>query len=101
MSENRTVKGVELNYSLCSNYKLLSINVTDPIDSGDASVPDTFDVHAFFYSEDAPALESELHNMFADKRVNLINKRKEFFHLPFNHVIDAIDNGNFEVQRTL
>jgi predicted nucleic acid-binding Zn-ribbon protein len=68
---------------------------------GDASVPDTFDVHAFFYSEDAPALESELHNMFADKRVNLINKRKEFFHLPFNHVIDAIDNGNFEVQRTL
>jgi hypothetical protein len=32
MSENRTVKGVELNYSPCSNYKLLSINVTDPID---------------------------------------------------------------------
>jgi hypothetical protein len=32
MNENRTVKGVELNYSLCSNYKLLSINVTDPID---------------------------------------------------------------------
>jgi hypothetical protein len=28
-----TVKGAELNYSPCSNYKLLSINVTDPIDS--------------------------------------------------------------------
>jgi hypothetical protein len=36
LSENRTVKGVELNYSLCSNYKLLSINVTDPIDSSHA-----------------------------------------------------------------
>ncbi|MFT6776431.1 MAG: hypothetical protein ACJAV1_000342, partial [Paraglaciecola sp.] len=28
-----TVKGVELNYSLCSYYKLLSINITDPTDS--------------------------------------------------------------------
>jgi hypothetical protein len=36
MSENRTVKGVEFNYSLCSNYKLLSINVTDPIDFQEA-----------------------------------------------------------------
>jgi hypothetical protein len=29
-----TVKGLELNYSPCSNYKLLSINVTVPIDLG-------------------------------------------------------------------
>lgn len=67
---------------------------------GDASVPDTFDVHAFFYSEDAPALESELHKMFHDKRVNLINKRKEFFHLPFSEAINAIESTGFDIQRT-
>lgn len=68
---------------------------------GDASVPDTFDVHAFFYSEDAPKLESALHNIFADNRVNLVNRRKEFFDVPFNQVIETIEKGNFDVQRTL
>ena len=30
---------------------------------GDASVPFTFDVHAIIYSEDAPALENDLHRV--------------------------------------
>jgi hypothetical protein len=55
----------------------------DPMDRvkdlGDASVPFPFDVHAMVYSEDAPTLEWELQRHFAERSVNLVNKRKEFF----------------------
>jgi hypothetical protein len=67
---------------------------------GDASVPDTFDVHAFFYCDDAPSLESALHNLFADKRVNLVNNRKEFFRVTSDDVISAVEQQKIEVQRT-
>lgn len=46
---------------------------------GDASVPFRYDVHALFFSEDAIALESELHKVFADRRLNYVNERREFF----------------------
>lgn len=46
---------------------------------GDASVPFRFDVHALFFSEDAVGLEAELHQHFADRRLNCVNTRKEFF----------------------
>ncbi len=46
---------------------------------GDASVPFRFDVHALFFSDDAIALEGELHKAFADRRVNFVNERREFF----------------------
>ena len=48
---------------------------------GDASVPFGFDTHAMIYSEDAPALEKELHKIFDSKRVNLANSRKEYLML--------------------
>lgn len=55
----------------------------DPMDRvrelGDASVPFRYDVHALFFSEDAVTLESELHKAFADRRVNFVNSRREFF----------------------
>lgn len=46
---------------------------------GGASVPFRFDTHALFFSEDAVALESELHRHFADRALNRANHRKEFF----------------------
>lgn len=46
---------------------------------GDASVPFRFDVHCLFFSEDAVALEAELHRHFACRRLNQANFRKEFF----------------------
>lgn len=46
---------------------------------GDASVPFRYDVHAMFFSEDAVTLEAELHAHFADRRVNHVNPRREFF----------------------
>ena len=46
---------------------------------GDASVPFQFDVHGLFFSEDAVTIETELHRHFADRKVNHVNLRKEFF----------------------
>ena len=47
---------------------------------GSASVPFRFDVHSFIFSDDAVGLESKLHDMLNDKRVNKVNLRKEFFY---------------------
>jgi hypothetical protein len=47
---------------------------------GDASVPFRFDVHALIFSDDAVALETELHRHFAKRRVNLVNAHREFFY---------------------
>lgn len=46
---------------------------------GDASVPFRFDVHALLFSEDAVSIESKLHERLADRRVNRVNLRREFF----------------------
>ncbi|EME62654.1 DUF4041 domain-containing protein [Amycolatopsis decaplanina] len=47
---------------------------------GDASVPFRFDVHGLFFSEDAVALETALHQQLAADRVNMVNPRREFFY---------------------
>jgi Meiotically Up-regulated Gene 113 (MUG113) protein len=67
--------------------RMIKIGMTrrlDPMDRvrelGDASVPFRFDVHALIFSEDAVELENRLHRTLADKRVNLVNLRREFFY---------------------
>jgi hypothetical protein len=47
---------------------------------GDASVPFKYDVHALFFSDDAVGIESKLHSLLADRRVNRVNLRREFFY---------------------
>jgi hypothetical protein len=47
---------------------------------GDASVPFRFDVHALFFSDDAVGIEHAMHVRLADRRVNQINLRREFFY---------------------
>ena len=56
----------------------------------DASVPFKFDVHALFFSDDAVSVEAELHHRFADKRVNRINTRREFFYATPAEVREAL-----------
>jgi hypothetical protein len=46
----------------------------------DASVPFNFDTHALFFSKDAVAIESAMHERLAHVRVNVMNTRREFFH---------------------
>jgi len=56
----------------------------DPMDRvielGDASVPFRFDVHAMVFHEDAVSLETHLHQALAERKVNRINPRREFFY---------------------
>lgn len=54
---------------------------------GDASVPFRFDVHALFFADDAVGVESMLHQVFSDKRVNRINLRREFFYVTPEEVL--------------
>ncbi|WP_375759992.1 DUF4041 domain-containing protein [Corallococcus exercitus] len=72
----------------------------DRIDElGDASVPFEFDVHAIIRTSDAPALESALHRTFANRRVNRINERKEFFRVSLEEIAEAVrkHHGEFEL----
>lgn len=57
---------------------------------GDASVPFTYDVHALFFSDDAVTLENELHKEFADRRMNWVNPRREFFFATPEEVRDVL-----------
>ncbi len=49
------------------------------VELGDASVPFPFDLHAMLYSDNAPELESALHQLLDDRQLNLVNPRKEFY----------------------
>jgi len=49
------------------------------VELGGASVPFRFDTHTLFFSEDAVTLETDLHHHFADRALNQVNLRKEFF----------------------
>ncbi len=72
----------------------------DRIDElGDASVPFKFDVHAMIFSEDAPGLEAALHNAFADKKLNFVNQRREFFNVSLDEIKKVVrDNYDKSVE---
>jgi hypothetical protein len=61
-----------------------------------ASVPFPFDVHSFIFSNDAPALEANLHKSLNDKRVNRVNLRKEFFKVSIGELEELV----FSIQPT-
>lgn len=80
-------------------YKIGMTRRLDPMDRidelGDASVPFDFDVHAMIFSDDAPRLEAALHNAFADKKLNFVNQRREFFHVSLEE-IKSVVRENFD-----
>jgi hypothetical protein len=86
-------------------YKIGMTRRLDPMDRvkelGDASVPFSFDVHAIIYSEDAPALETKLHRLFHQRRINLINERKEFFRVTIDEIARAVRENHGEIDITL
>ncbi len=68
----------------------------DRIDElGDASVPFNFDVHAMIFSDDAPSLENALHHAFEDKKVNMVNQRREFFNVTLDEIKEVV-RKNFD-----
>ncbi|GAA1669423.1 chromosome segregation ATPase [Citricoccus zhacaiensis] len=57
---------------------------------GDASVPFYFDSHTMIFAKDAVGLERALHEHFANKRVNLVNLRREYFYATPSEVKEAL-----------
>ncbi|MGG7077635.1 DUF4041 domain-containing protein [Clostridium sardiniense] len=77
-------------------YKIGLTRRLEPLDRvkelSDASVPFSFDVHALIHSDDAPALEKELHNHFNSNRVNKVNLRKEFFNVKLSDIEKVVND---------
>jgi predicted nucleic acid-binding Zn-ribbon protein len=75
-------------------YKIGMTRRLDPMERvdelGDASVPFKFDVHALIFSDDAPALETALHHAFENKKVNMINGRREFFNVTLDEIEEVV-----------
>lgn len=80
-------------------YKIGMTRRLEPLDRvnelSDASVPFNFDVHAMIFSDDAPSLESALHRAFENKKVNMVNTRREFFNVTLEE-IEAVVKANFD-----
>jgi len=75
-------------------YKIGMTRRLDPqerIDElSDASVPFNFDVHAMIFSENAPALETALHKAFENKKLNMVNQRREFFNVTLDEIKNVV-----------
>ena len=86
-------------------YKIGMTRRLEPMDRinelSSASVPFEFDVHAMIFSSDAPELETMLHQHFADKAVNKVNPRKEFYKVDIDEIEKLVKkNYNNTVQFT-
>lgn len=75
-------------------YKIGMTRRLEPMDRidelGDASVPFDFDIHALIFSEDAPALEAALHRAFEDRKLNMVNTRREFFRVSLDEIKQVV-----------
>ena len=80
-------------------YKIGVTRRLDPYERvdelGDASVPFDFDVHAMIFSADAYALEAALHQAFDSKRLNKVNRRREYFRVTLDE-IKAVVRANHD-----
>jgi len=75
-------------------YKVGMTRRLDPFDRvkelGSASVPFQFDIHSMIFSDDAVNLESKLHTLLDENRVNKVNKRKEFFYSSIDELEELV-----------
>jgi len=82
-------------------FKIGMTRRLDPTDRirelSNASVPFGYDIHVMIYSEDAPTLETKLHNAFEDKKVNVVNGRKEFFKVQLDDIEKVVRESGIEV----
>ena len=75
-------------------YKIGMTRRLDPMERvdelGDASVPFNFDVHAMIFSDDAPKLENALHKAFENRKLNMVNQRREFFNVTLDEIKSVV-----------
>lgn len=86
-------------------YKIGMTRRLEPLDRvkelGDASVPFEFDVHAMILSDNAPALERDLHKRFLREQVNKVNPRKEFFKVGLTDIKSYLESMGVESKWTM
>jgi hypothetical protein len=86
-------------------YKIGMTRRRDPMDRiwelSDASVPFDFDVHAVIHTDDAPGMETELHQRFATRRLNAVNQRKEFFAVSIDEIAAVVRERCGDIELTL
>lgn len=86
-------------------YKIGMTRRLDPTERvnelSSASVPFPFDIHATIQTDNAPALENELHKKFEKNKLNKINSRKEFFKISLNEIEQAVKElyGDFKITK--
>ncbi|MCX6300484.1 MAG: DUF4041 domain-containing protein [Bacteroidetes bacterium] len=86
-------------------YKIGMTRRFDPMERvkelSDAALPFQFDVHAIIFSENAPQFERDLHKKFTEKRINLVNNRKEFFRISLDEIETfVLEETKAEIQFT-
>lgn len=85
-------------------YKIGMTRRLEPTDRvkelGDASVPFQFDIHAMIFSDEAPTLETELHKAFTNKKVNMLNYRKEFFNVTIDEIEQKVKEIGLDAEFT-
>ena len=88
-------------------FKIGMTRRLDPLDrinelSG-ASVPFSFDIHSFIFSDNAVELEQQLHKTLNNNRVNKINLRKEFFKVSLDKLESLVNeiDPTAEFNRTM
>jgi len=71
---------------------------TDRVDElSNASTIFKFDIHGCVFSDDAPALEAKLHKIFDEKRVNVLNRRKEYFNVSLDEIEIELKKLGYDV----
>lgn len=75
-------------------YKIGMTRRLDPMERirelSDASVPFNFDVHALIFCDDAPRLEAALHREFENRKLNIVNQRREFFRVSLAEIEEVV-----------
>jgi vacuolar-type H+-ATPase subunit H len=86
-------------------YKIGMTRRLEPLDRvrelGGSSVPFEFDVHALIQTEDAPALEHQLHRHFVLNQINKVNHRREFFRADLPSIRKEIETLGIEATWTM
>ena len=82
-------------------YKVGMTRRLEPMDRvkelSDASVPFPFDVHMMISCDDAPMLESRLHEELNAHRVNQVNLQKEFFKVSIDQIASLIQKSHGKI----
>lgn len=86
-------------------YKVGMTRRLEPLDRvkelGDASVPFPFDVHAIIETDDAPALETNLHRALSLMQMNKVNPRKEFFKVQLADIRALVEKAGLKANWTI